>query len=464
VLARLDLWRRALPSAGGAFHRVVWGAAGSLGIKIVNMALVYATTLLLARLLDANGYGAYAFAIAWAQLLIIPALLGMETLGMREVARGATAGTPAVIRGIVWFAGMVGLVSAIVLSGVVDLAVTLLPDWPSLELNAALKLGIWLMPLLALSRVLGACIRGLQRVILSQVPEFLTVPLVLLLALAIAALVGAPITSSAALMLHIAAATMGLASAAIIWRRLWPERLFDTPVDLRVRAWLGSALPFMLIGSANVINLQMDRVMLGSMAGAEEVGIYAIAARNAALVEMFVVAVNIALAPDVAERFAKQDLAQLQKVVTGVARLVFLCSVPAALFMFLFGPFVLGLFGATFVAGESVLGLLILAHLPAAFAGSAGLILSMTGHQNRAVAPVVASSVSNVALNLLLIPRYGMLGAAVATLASSLVWRTLLAYHVVRATGIDPTPLGVFSQTRNPNRNSPPTGPAGPGE
>jgi hypothetical protein len=86
VLARLDLWRRALPSAGGAFHRVVWGAAGSLGIKIVNMALVYATTLLLARLLDANGYGAYAFALqallaaAGAQLL-----LAVTTERMRDL-------------------------------------------------------------------------------------------------------------------------------------------------------------------------------------------------------------------------------------------------------------------------------------------------------------------------------------------------------------------------------------------
>jgi O-antigen/teichoic acid export membrane protein len=458
LLARLELWLHGLTSGRGAFPRVLRGAVGTLGIKVVNMALVYATTLLLARLLDAAGYGAYAFALAWAQLLIIPALLGMETLAMREVARGTSAATPGVIRGTLLFAGAGGLASAIVLSGAVDLATILMPDRPSPELNTALRLGIWLVPLLAATRVLGACTRGLQRVMLSQLPSLVIVPLLFLLGLVVVALVGPfPLTSDTALALHLAAAGIGLACAAVVWARLWPERLFARPVDMHIRAWLGSSLPFMLIGSANIISLQMDRVMLGSMASAEDVGIYSIAARNAALVELFVVAVNMSLAPYVAEQFAKQNLEQLQKLVTRLARLVFVCSAPAALFMIILGPFVLGLFGATFVAGQSVLVLLVLAHLPAAFAGSAGLILSMTGHEKRAVAPVIGSAVLNVALNLVLIPFHGMFGAAIAALVSNIVWRTLLAYHVVRAVGIDPTPFGVFAR-RTASPKSPTSG------
>jgi O-antigen/teichoic acid export membrane protein len=442
LLARLELWRHGLVSGREAFPRVVRGAAGTLGIKIVNIALVYAATLLLARLLDAAGYGAYAFALAWAQLLVIPALLGMETLAMRDVARGASTATPGLIRGTLLFTGAGTLASAVVLSA---------------ELNTALRLGIWLVPLLALTRVLGACTRGLQWIMLSQVPSFIVVPLLFLLALAAVVLVSPyPLTSDTALALHIAAAGIGLASAAVIWIRLWPERLFARPVNLHIRAWLGSSLPFMLIGSANVINLQMDRVMLGGMATAEDVGIYSIAARNAALVELFVLAINMSLAPYVAEQFAKQNLEQLQRLVTTVARLVLVCSAPAALLMIVLGPFLLGLFGATFVAGQSVLVLLVLAHLPSAFVGSAGLILSMTGHEKRAVAPVVASSFLNVALNLVLIPRYGMFGAAIAALVSNTIWRTLLAYHVVRAVGIDPTPFGVFARrTASPKSATP---------
>jgi O-antigen/teichoic acid export membrane protein len=457
LLARLELWRHGLVSGREAFPRVVRGAAGTLGIKIVNMALVYAATLLLARLLDAAGYGAYAFALAWAQLLVIPALLGMETLAMRDVARGASTATPGLIRGTLLFTGAGTLASAVVLSGGVDLTLVLLSDWPSAELNTALRLGIWLVPLLALTRVLGACTRGLQWIMLSQVPSFIVVPLLFLLALAAVVLVSPyPLTSDTALALHIAAAGIGLASAAVIWIRLWPERLFARPVNLHIRAWLGSSLPFMLIGSANVINLQMDRVMLGGMATAEDVGIYSIAARNAALVELFVLAINMSLAPYVAEQFAKQNLEQLQRLVTTVARLVLVCSAPAALLMIVLGPFLLGLFGATFVAGQSVLVLLVLAHLPSAFVGSAGLILSMTGHEKRAVAPVVASSFLNVALNLVLIPRYGMFGAAIAALVSNTIWRTLLAYHVVRAVGIDPTPFGVFARrTASPKSATP---------
>jgi O-antigen/teichoic acid export membrane protein len=63
------------------------------------------------------------------------------------------------------------------------------------------------------------------------------------------------------------------------------------------------------------------------------------------------------------------------------------------------------------------------------------------------VTPVVASSLSNVASNLVLIQYYGMFGAAVATLMSDIIWRALFAYHVIRAIGIDPTPFGVFART-----------------
>lgn len=434
-----------LPTPGTAFSRLAHGAAGSFGLKLANMALVYAATLLLARLLGADGYGAYAFALAWVNLLIIPALFGMETLALREVARGQALGEHALIRGTVQFTSRVALAVALVISVAVYLALWVVPRWPSPELNSALRAGIWLLPLLAGTRVLSASVRGLQRIVLAQIPVLLVIPFVLLLALVVVVVLGRGLDFEKALWLHISAAAVGLVSAAAIWARSWPQRLFRRQAHLRTRAWLASALAFMLIGSSYVINLEMDRVMLGSMMGAEAVGIYAIAARNAALVELFMLAVNMALAPYVAERFAKEDLRQLQSTVTSVARIVVVCTIPAALLMIALSPHLLALFGPAFVQGESVLIVLVVGYVLAVLAGSAGTILSMTGHEKNVVLVLALSVATNVGLNLLLIPRYGMLGAAAATFVSNLLWRVTVAYQALRLLGLDSTPFGVFA-------------------
>ena len=74
--------------------------------------------------------------------------------------------------------------------------------------------------------------------------------------------------------------------------------------------------------------------------------------------------------------------------------------------------------------------------------GPVGLLLNMTGHERETAKGVAISAVLNMVLNFLLIPRWGITGAAVATTVSMIAWNLLLAWQVNTKLTIQPTIFG----------------------
>ncbi|MCA9836212.1 MAG: polysaccharide biosynthesis C-terminal domain-containing protein, partial [Trueperaceae bacterium] len=79
-----------------------------------------------------------------------------------------------------------------------------------------------------------------------------------------------------------------------------------------------------------------------------------------------------------------------------------------------------------------------------AFSGSVGFLMSLTGHHNQAALFVLGVLLLNVSLNFLLIPQFGMNGAAVATSASFIIWNMAALFYVLRTLKINPTVLRRF--------------------
>jgi O-antigen/teichoic acid export membrane protein len=150
-------------------------------------------------------------------------------------------------------------------------------------------------------------------------------------------------------------------------------------------------------------------------------------------------AVNAALAPMISALHASGKVKELQRVVTLAARGIAFFCVPAGLVLVFAGEPILGLFGAEFKAGYRALVILAGGQLVNALSGSVGLLTMMTGHQGRAVRVVAVCVLLNILLNAILIPRFGIAGAAAATAATTILSNLLLLVYVVRHLGINPT-------------------------
>ena len=130
---------------------------------------------------------------------------------------------------------------------------------------------------------------------------------------------------------------------------------------------------------------------------------------------------------------------ELQRIVTLAARGVFAFTFFVSVILVIVGKFVLGLFGSEFVVVYLPLLILLVGQMINALAGSVALIMAMSGHQKQTGIIITTSAAMNIVLNLLLIPILGILGAAVSTTSTMILWNVMMLVYVYRKLGINST-------------------------
>ncbi len=443
TIASAPLAREASGSLRG---RLVRGAAGSFGLIVLSTGLNLATTVLLARLLGVEAFGIYAWVVSTVLLLGIPAVLGVDRLLIREIAVYEARGSHGLAHGLLRRAGIsILVVSTLLALGTAGLAWLLSAGSESVTL-VALTVGLLALPLTSLIRLTQSATMGLHHVVKAQIPELLLRPLVFL-----ASIVGALLLLRATLpvvlvvALYVAAAGVALAWGLVVLRARTPEAIRRASPEYATRTWVLSALPLTFLTGASVINAQIGTVVLGALRSPEEAGLFSVAMRGAVLIAFALQAVNAALGPTIARLWEQGDRERLQEVVTSSARWIMAFSLPATLAFVFFGRTLLtAAFGQEYAAADLALGIVAVGQLANAAFGSVGTLLIMTGHQRQAALGVGIGAVANAVLTFLLVPLWGVLGAAVAAAASLILWNVLLAVLARRAIGMTSTVLAGF--------------------
>ena len=195
------------------------------------------------------------------------------------------------------------------------------------------------------------------------------------------------------------------------------------------------SIPLMFAQSVQFIMSWTDKLMLGSMSSLEEVGIYHIAFKLSMFASVALMSINSIASPKFAEMFANNDMIGLKKVVLYSTKMIFWTTVPLVIIFFMFPEFLLGLFGKEFKVGVTAFILLSCGKLFSSFSGSVGNILQMTGNQNILAKILFCAAILNIALNLFLIPKYGINGAALASMISIIVWNSGMILAVKQKLG-----------------------------
>jgi O-antigen/teichoic acid export membrane protein len=113
-----------------------------------------------------------------------------------------------------------------------------------------------------------------------------------------------------------------------------------------------------------------------------------------------------------------------------VTRWVIAASAPIAVTVIVLRAEILGLYGAAFVAGTGALVVLALSHFIAACLGLTSYVLVMAGRSRLKLINTVAAAIFNVGLGALLVPRFGIRGAAIAVLASAGAFQVAVTIEV----------------------------------
>lgn len=419
------------------------GGVGSVAVRVANLGLEMCVAIVLARVMGADGYGVYAYAYALMRTLAIPAQAGLPTLAVREVAAYTATSNWPFFRGLLRRMNQVALFFSLGVAACGAIAALFWRGSSSEMQLATFGWALVLLPLMALGNIRGAVLRGLHLVVQGQLPENVLRPAFFLSLIGVFLIAKGPLalTPAAGMALHAGAAAGAFVIGAWLLLRHLPRQVLAATPAYDTRRWVLSAIPLSMIMGMMVINNQAAILILGMFAPSSDVGVYGAVSQVALVVTVPLTAVNLAVGPHIARLYAQADKIGMQRVATWSAWVILLTGVSIAGVLAVAGKWILGLaFGSAFERGYVPLAILCLGQGASALLGASMIVLNMTHNEKQVAVAFVVAVVSNIALNFLLVPLYGLVGAAIAVATSLIVLNCLLAWQVHRKVGINPLP------------------------
>jgi len=444
MLKLISLWKNCFDSPSKLNNFLAKAIAGTFGLKVVNALLLYINSLLLARLLGTSGFGAYSYASAWAYLLLIPAVLGLEGLVLREISVYNTQAKWHLTKGLLNWSRKVVFWNSILVSTIAIAGFWLFLGKTDPSLALVMTIAFLAVPAEALARLRQPTMRANGKLVIGQLPDTLVRPLLLCLFLLISIFVlDHDLGAQEAVALKVGAAIIACIFGEVLLNSHLSPKIKTAQPSYQSKLWLKGALPMLFIGSMYIVNNLTDTIMLGSLDSTEAVGLYTVANRGAGLITFILVAFDNSIGPTLASLHTQGERKKLQELVTKSCRANFAIALLMATTLIVFGKYLLLLFGNEFVVGHSALTILSLGQLVNAFTGSVGLLLIMTGFDKYTAIGVSISAVINIILNAILIPLYSVEGAAIATAISMVCWNSILVYFAYQKLKINSTAIGL---------------------
>lgn len=414
----------------------------ALIIKVIGLSLTYLLQIFLAQWMGKTEYGIYEFVMSCSLLLAIPAGLGLPHTVLRLIPEYRVKQDWQRLYGVIRGSWLFTIVASLGLVAIAITSIITLNHFHPFVYATPLLFGMGLVLLQALQSLQEETARAMEDIPLAFVPSQIVFPLLVLGSgflllqrhedLTCLHLIGI----ATFMFLVIVGFQLGL-----LWQKLNHQFVVpDSPV-YAYREWLGIAIVLLIQQASSGILSQTDTVMIGSLIGPESAGIYNAAVKTSLWTSFVLQIVNMVAAPMFTTLYTKGDMAGLQKVVSCVTIWIFYPTIAIAFCLMTFTQPILSLFGSGFIAADWSLKILVLGQLVNALCGSVGYLMIMTGHQNQSFRVIFFSALLNVVLNAILIPVFGIVGAAIATSFTMIVWNVWLSVLVVKYIGVRPSIL-----------------------
>lgn len=406
-------------------------AVVAFAVRILSAGIAYISQVLLARWMGGFEYG--VFVVVWVGAVILGGLscLGFQTAIVRFVPEHIERGENALLRGVLVGSRGYGFAAATAIAALGLLGLYLFGDSLTSYYLIPLYLGAVTLPMLALGEIQDGMARAFSWADISLGPTFIVRPLIILFVMWSAIHLGWDADATTAMASVIVATYLTSVGQFIMLQRRLRQTVPAGPREYRPMFWVGIALPiFVVEGFFNLLT-NVDILIVGYYMEPSEVAVYFAAAKTLALVHFVYFAVRAGSAQRFSKYFANGDRRQLESFLRDTLHWTFWPSLALVIMLFIVGQQLLLLFGPTFGSGYPLLFILSAGILVRSSIGPAESLLVMAGQQGICAIIYTGTFVLNVALNVLLIPRMGLYGAAAAT-SIALVLETVALYTATR--------------------------------
>ena len=408
----------------------------AFAIRIVSAALAFASQVLLARWMGSFEYG--IFVLVWVTMIIVGNLscFGFHTSIIRFMPEYLARKDHDSLRGITLAARLVALLAASALAALGIAGIWFFSARIESYYIVPFWLGLICLPMIALSDVLQGISRANAWAVSALSPIYLIRPVLILVFMGAAILAGFPADARTAVISAIAA-TYATTFGQLVLVTAWADReIPDGPRRYHMADWVIVSFPIFLVEGFFFLMTNADVLMVGHYLAPHDVAVYYAAVKILALVHFVYFAVKAGAAQRFATLANEPDPARLGAFARETVHWTFWPSVGMAAAILLAGHVLLGLFGEEFTAGYPMLFVLVLGVVARASVGPAESLLTMTGNQTACATVYGAALATNIALNVIFLPLWGLWGAAIATAIAMTMEAALLIHTVWRRNGI----------------------------
>ena len=421
----------------------------AFAIRIVSAVIALASQVLMARWMGSFDYG--IFVLVWTTMIIVGNLscLGFHTSIVRYIPEYTERGRLGELRGVMAMSRAFVLATSTLIAAIGVAGVWYFSDAIENYYVVPFYLAMVCLPIIALSDTMEGTARANSWAVLALGPIYLMRPVLILVLMGVAVAAGYPPTGQTAVIAAIAATLLTcLFQAVSILPRAGRAVRGVRPV-FRAREWVLVSLPIFVIEGFYFMLTNADVLFVGYFMEPDDVAVYFATTKTLALVHFVYFAVKAGVAQRYAQYAHGGDHARLAGFARETVSWTFWPSIFMGLAVLAVGKPLLMLFGPGFDAGYPLLFVLVLGVVARASVGPAESLLTMSGNHNVCAAVYGVTLAVNVTLNVMLIPAFGLWGAAAAMAGALACEAALLAFTVWRRLGIVMiVPLGRSAATQ----------------
>lgn len=424
--------RREAGAADTSILETAKGAGFLAGGSFFELGCRFVMAFILARSLGADEYGLYILAVSAASLFFGIALLGLDDAMVRYVAMLSGRRDEPGVRGTIQIGLGISVPAGVGMGCLLYFAAAPIAEgiFHEPDLTQLLRLVAFIVPFLTVSNVLAGAARGFRRMDYVALSENVVQSVARIVLLAGIMLFSGLDTVTAVIIFGVSdiASTVTLTillDKYIHWRGLHRlESRRDT------RAIFNFAFPLWISGLLRQFRSYLAALILGASGSAANVGIFAVVTNVNVVAHVCLLSIYVAVRPTLAQLHDRRDRFGLGQVYVAATRWSLALNIPFFLVTVLYPHAILNVFGAAFATGATALIILSIAELVNAGTGICGPIIDMTGHTKLKLVNSAVWTVLVVGSSALLIPEWGVIGAAVASFFAVVVVNLLCVIEV----------------------------------
>jgi O-antigen/teichoic acid export membrane protein len=416
----------------------------AFSVKLAAGISSYLIFVLLARIMGVDEFGLFSFCFSIIMIIGFSGNYGQQVFLVKQIPKERSHNNKGRELGAYYFSSFITLIAAII--GFLTFLTLVYLDFIPLSFTEALIAGV-LCFLFSVSQTTIGVLRVQDKTLFGIFTRDLMWRLLSIILVFIFMWMNMSVNTYSALLIF----TLSLLPIVILHLKVIFDN-FDFKGVIRsvqFREWFNVSSGLALIAVISSVDLYLYTIVLGNLLSKVDVGAFFVSLKTVELMNLFLMAVTLIVAPQISSLISSNKLHLLQKKCNEAILLQGVPALISGIFVLVFAEYFLGFFNEKYIEYVDLLRFLVVGVLVNALTGATGLMMQLGGMHWRQVVYQGGSLIVSLMLLPYLVTYFGIIGAGISFIISKVLWNFLAIVAIRKKLGVDPSLLGFF--TRNPD-------------